>query len=222
MNILKKNRNMLACVLPFALYVVLTQVPSQFPEFYPMLYTAVVVIVGVVAAYFIYGSGLLRPHWNIGPGLIIGVLGICLWIGLCSLSIEAGLAEYLPEWLQPGTRAGFNPDGSIGFIIVRMTGLAIVVPVAEELFWRCFLIRWIVSGDWESVEIGKFTPGSFAWVIFLFTLAHPEWIAAAVYCALLNGLLYWKRDLWNCVVAHAVSNFILGVYVLSTGTWDLW
>lgn len=59
-------------------------------------------------------------------------------------------------------------------------------------------------------------------VTLLFALAHPEWLAAAVYCTLLNGLLYWKGDLWNCVVAHGVSNLVLAIYILFTGSWELW
>jgi membrane protease YdiL (CAAX protease family) len=59
-------------------------------------------------------------------------------------------------------------------------------------------------------------------VTLLFTAAHPEWLAAAVYCAILNGLIYWKRDLWSCVVAHATSNLLLAVYILTTATWELW
>jgi hypothetical protein len=59
-------------------------------------------------------------------------------------------------------------------------------------------------------------------VTLMFTLAHPEWMAAAVYCVLLNLLLSWTRDLWNCVVAHGVSNLVLGVYVLWTDSWELW
>jgi membrane protease YdiL (CAAX protease family) len=59
-------------------------------------------------------------------------------------------------------------------------------------------------------------------VTILFALAHPEWVAALAYCALLNGLLYWRRNLWDCIVAHAVSNLVLGIYVLATGNWMLW
>jgi hypothetical protein len=47
-------------------------------------------------------------------------------------------------------------------------------------------------------------------------------LAAAVYAALLNGLMYWRRDLWNCIVAHSVSNLVLAVYILTTGSWSLW
>lgn len=53
-------------------------------------------------------------------------------------------------------------------------------------------------------------------------MAHPEWLAAAVYSLLMNGLLYWKKDIWQCIVAHGVSNLLLAVYVLASGNWWLW
>ena len=221
---------MLPYVLPFALYVALTQILPEFPaEYYPWLYGAVVLIVGAVAGYFLSARRLIRVHWNILPGVGAGILGIALWIWLSGLGAEQYLMGFLPDWLCPEVRPAYNPFESLsdplacwGFVAIRMIGLALVVPVAEEVFWRGFLMRWIISTDWENRPIGEFTPGSFLWVVGLFTLAHPEWLAAAVYCAFLNGLLYWKRDLWNCVVAHGVSNLLLGIYVLSTGNWSLW
>jgi CAAX prenyl protease-like protein len=90
------------------------------------------------------------------------------------------------------------------------------------IVWRGFLSRWLKSPNWEQVPLGDFSKGSFWGVVVLFALAHPEWLAAASYSAMLNGLLMWKRDLWNCIVAHAVSNMLLAVYILKTEAWWLW
>jgi CAAX prenyl protease-like protein len=217
-------------VVPFVLYLVLSQIPAKFPEQYAWLYPGVVVIVGGVTIGLLRGQRILRPHANVFPGVAVGLIGIALWIGLCHLNLEASLFGFLPNVLRPEARTGFNPFGQIyhplgqwGFIAFRLVGLALLVPVLEELFWRGFLARWLVSAEnWQQQKLGSFSPFSFTGVTLLFTVAHPEWLAAAVYCVLLNGLLYWKRDLWNCVVAHGVSNFVLGVYVLAAGRWELW
>ncbi len=108
------------------------------------------------------------------------------------------------------------------FIVIRMIGLAILVPLIEEVFWRGFLARWMIDEDWETIPLGTFNWNVFFYVTALFTLAHPEWFAAAVYAVLINTLFFWKKDLWPCIVAHAVSNFLLGVYVLTTRSWSLW
>jgi hypothetical protein len=193
------------------------------------LYAAVVLLVGAITVYLLHGRPVLRPHGAVVPGLAVGLVGIALWIGLCHLRLEQQLTSYLPAWLQPQPRPAFNPFESLadplarwGFLAMRVLGLAVLVPVVEELFWRGFLHRWLISPDWQQQELGRFTPLSFAGVTVLFALAHPEWLAAAVYCGLLNGLLYWKRDLWNCVVAHGVSNGCLAGYIFCTGTWELW
>src|SRR5262249_2231755 len=108
------------------------------------------------------------------------------------------------------------------FIVIRVVGLVVLVPVVEELFWRGFLIRWLISPNWQRQKPGQFTWFSFVAVTLLFALAHREWLAGAGFCGVLNGRLYWKRDLWNCVVAHAISNLVLAGYILSTGNWQLW
>ncbi len=216
-------------ILPFALYLVLVQLSAHASNHYPLVYTIGVVLVGVATFYILYGKGIIKTHRNIGPGIIVGIVGIVVWILICQLQLEQSIIRFLPEWFQPGERVSFNPFQSItqpfwqwGFVVVRMLGLAVLVPLVEEVFWRGFLLRWVISPDWQDQKIGVFTMKSFFWVTFLFTLAHPEWLAAAVYCSLLNILLYWRRDLWNCIVAHGTSNLLLGVYVIYSGTWKLW
>jgi uncharacterized protein len=216
-------------VAPFLLYLGLTQIPPLYPESYAVLYSTVVVVVGLATLFLVRGRGLLRPHLRIAPGILIGVIGIVLWIALCRLDVEQQVAGYLPSFLRPSPRAGFDPFGFISnplaraaFLVARLFGLVVLVPIVEELFWRGFLLRWLVSPDWQAVPVGRYTPFSFLGVTLLFTLAHPEWLAAAVYCALLNGLIYWTRDLWNCIVAHAVSNLLLAGYILTTSAWQLW
>jgi CAAX prenyl protease-like protein len=221
--------DMIALIVPFALYLVLSQISTQFPNYYPYFYTVSVTLVGAVTFILLRGRSIVKMHLNIAPGVIFGIVGIVAWILICRLQLEQSIIRLLPEWLQSGERASFNPFRSIdstlgqwGFVGIRLLGLAVLVPVIEEVFWRGFLLRWIISPDWQDQEIGVFSLKSFLWVTFLFTLAHPEWIAAAVYCSLLNILLYWKRDLWVCIVAHGTSNLLLGIYVIYYRTWELW
>jgi len=216
-------------ILPFALYIFLSQFASKFPSHYPLFYTTTVVLVGAATIYLLRGKGIVKMHRHIFPGIIFGIVGIVAWVLISRLQLEQAIIQFLPEWLQPGARASFNPFQSIenpiaqwGFIMVRLLGLAVLVPVVEEVFWRSFLLRWVISPDWQDQEIGVFSVKSFLWITFLFSLAHPELIAAAIYCSLLNILLYWRRDLWNCIVAHATSNLLLGIYILYAGAWQLW
>ena len=216
-------------LLPFVVYVLGVSLAAQFPSQYPLVYAAVVVVVTTLSWRLCRGRGIFIPHCRVGGAILIGLVGIALWIGLSELRVEERIAEYLPGWLRPTRRAAYNPFAELalplaagGFVALRLFGLAVLVPLVEELFWRGFLLRWVISENWQDVPLGRFTVTSFLVVTLFFTLVHPEWFAAATYCALLNGLLYWKRNLWDCIVAHSVSNLVLGVYVLLTGAWWLW
>lgn len=218
-----------AYVIPFVIYLLGTSLIARWGnQWYPLLYSSLVLGLLCCLAWLLHGTGIIRPHWRIVPAIVVGLLGIALWIVLASLHIEQLLAEFLPSWLQPEARVAYNPLEQLagatlwGFLAARLVGIALVVPIAEELFWRGFLLRWLIDPEWEKVPLGEFTLSSCTIVTLMFTLAHPEWLAAAVYCLLLNALLYWKRDLWLCIVAHAVSNFVLAGYVLATGEWWLW
>ena len=101
-------------------------------------------------------------------------------------------------------------------------GAALVVPIFEELFWRSFLIRWIIDQDFKKVAIGQFTWISFVATVLLFGLEHNRWLVGLAAGAVYNGLLYQQKNLWPCIIAHAVTNLVLGIYVLQTGQWGFW
>ena len=110
----------------------------------------------------------------------------------------------------------------VGLVIVRLAGAALIVPVMEELFWRSFLLRWIhhpsfLSVDPKGVGLKPLLASS-----VLFASEHRLWFAG-----LLAGLAYawlYKKtgNLWVPILAHAVTNGLLGAYVLTTGSWAFW
>ena len=98
----------------------------------------------------------------------------------------------------------------------------IVVPVMEELFWRGFAIRYIDAEDFKSVPVGVFSGKAVGITVLMFGAEHNEWLAGLICGVLYNCLLAKRRDLFSCVVAHAVSNAALAAWVLATGDWKLW
>jgi CAAX prenyl protease-like protein len=158
-----------------------------------------------------------------------GVCGFALWIGLAKLQAAIpGLQERIDAILAGGRVAyvpDFGEDNSLTtllFVLVRLTGLALVVPLMEELFWRGFLARFLISHEFELVPFGRFTRGSFLIVTLAFTAVHPEVLPAIAWGATIN-LLCWKtRNLWACCAMHAITNGLLGAYILATRSWELW
>jgi uncharacterized protein len=215
--------------VPFAAYLLGTALVAKAEGFwYAIGYGAVVIAVSMTA-YLLKSNRLVCPHRHIALPIGIGIVGIIAWIALTKLGVDDAIQSVLPAWIRPAGRPSFNPMAEfdadwkrIAYVVVRIIGIALIVPLAEELFWRGFLMRWLVSDNWQSVPIGTFTAFSFLGVVILFTLAHVEWTAAIVYCVLLNGYACWKKDLWGCMVAHSVSNSILVAYVLLSHDWRFW
>jgi CAAX prenyl protease-like protein len=107
-------------------------------------------------------------------------------------------------------------------VAVRWIGAALIVPVMEELFWRSFLMRWIQSPQFESVVPQRVALKAIVLSTFVFVLAHTLWLAAIV-AGLAYAWLYVRTGkLWTSVIAHAVTNGVLGVWVVATGRWAFW
>ncbi|HMP79732.1 MAG TPA: CAAX prenyl protease-related protein [Pirellulaceae bacterium] len=198
-------------------------------------------LVALVATQTLAGALLLlawmpeyRRHFPIRitpTGILVGVIGVLLWVGICELQVEKwildqfGLAFLLPS--RPGTNP-FNEFGNSSwfsaFLLFRFSILALIIPCAEELFVRGWLIRWVHDPDeWEAVPLRNVGWYSF-WALMAYAvLTHPqEAVAAIVWFGLVHAMMKWTGRFWDCVLAHAVTNFLLGVYVMGTETWRLW
>ena len=158
---------------------------------------------------------------------------VCLSFGEALLVLVVGGLVYVAwvrmdwPWAMQGQPTGYNPfqAGAAGGMILaslRMIGAVIVVPIMEELFWRSFLIRYLVTPTFTTVRLGTFTPLSGGATVVLFGLEHHLWLAGMMAGAIYNLLLYKTRRLWPCILAHATTNLLLGIHVLVTGEWHWW
>ena len=153
-------------------------------------------------------------------------------VALAALAVGIGVFAFWIRldfpWATIGNPAGFDPtiihDQVSRFFItaLRLLGAAVVVPVMEEIFWRSFLIRYIISPDFTKVPIGMFTWPSFFFTTLFFGLEHNLFFAGILAGIVYNLLLYRTRSLSSCIAAHAVTNLLLGVYVLNTAQWRFW
>ena len=127
--------------------------------------------------------------------------------------------------------SGFNPSGlfgpgeiTYGLYFFHLLGLVVVGPIVEEVFWRGFLMRYLLNNrDFQSVTIGWATPISFLITTSLIALAHGQRWPQAMASATVLGLWFvMTRGLGNVMAAHAMANLTLGVYVLLSKSWFLW
>jgi len=109
------------------------------------------------------------------------------------------------------------------FIAVRVLESAVLVPILEELFWRGWVMRWMIRSDFESVPLGQYTALSFWGVAILFALEHgPYWEVGLIAGVAYNWWLVRTRNLADCMLAHAVTNALLAGYVLAFNQWQYW
>jgi CAAX prenyl protease-like protein len=155
----------------------------------------------------------LRPS-AAALAIATGVLVLVLWINLSA------------SWMIVGSSAGFDPrtGNQIDWVLVavRIAGAALVVPLMEELFWRSFLMRWIEAADFETVSPSQVRFRSVFITVLLFGFEHNLWLAGLVAGAAYSGLYMRNRTLWSPIVAHAVTNGLLGIWVVVTGNWSYW
>lgn len=110
------------------------------------------------------------------------------------------------------------------FLVVRVGGAATAVPIVEELFWRAFVLRLLISWNrFEKVPLAKFTLFSFVISSLLSAIQHqPQWEVGILCWMVFNALFYWKKSLACCIVTHGVTNLVLYIYVYNTQDWRFW
>lgn len=230
-------------VLPLAVFMLVTSLEPTRPEqgaastwpipysWYPIVYTAKMLLTAAAVA-FVWPGYRAHPRRLTWLWLPVGLVGGLVWIGLCRLHLEERIvtAVGLGERLNVGQRSAFNPLEQLaaepllayGFLAVRLLGLVILVPLIEEMFLRGFLMRFVVRNDWWRVPIGEVNATAIAVGTLVPMLMHPgEFVAAAVWFSLISWLMIRTRNIWDCIAAHAVTNLVLGIYVLATGDWRL-
>jgi CAAX prenyl protease-like protein len=213
-------------VVPFALFIVLTFCQDFF---------------GGAARYWFYLAKTLIGAWMLWEmrsvvaemrwrfsweALIAGALVFAVWVGLDPLLQSVGLSY--PKLMSGGQP--WNPHVQFGagsllawmFIGLRILGSALIVPPLEEVFFRSWLYRYIAKPDFEGVPLGKFLWLPFVVSSVIFGLEHREWLAGILAGVTYAGLVCWKKRLGDAIVAHGVTNLLLGIWVVARNEWQYW
>jgi uncharacterized protein len=131
-------------------------------------------------------------------------------------------------WATLGTPTGYDPTGlsdnftRLAIIASRVIGASIIVPIMEELFWRSWLLRYLINQNINNVPLGTFTWVSFIVGSIMFGLEHNLWLAGIMAGVFYSLVLYRTKSLALCILAHGCTNALLGGYVLLSGRWEFW
>jgi CAAX prenyl protease-like protein len=211
-------------ILPFAAYLsfflvgdVLARLGVDAASLRWLYAVKVVLVTGLLALFWREYTELKVKAMSataVLTALAVGVAVFFLWINL-----HAG-------WMVIGESAGFDPrtNGAIDWplVVIRIAGAALMVPVMEELFWRSFVMRWIDKPDFLSLDPAQAGLRGFSISVVLFGFEHNLWLAGIVAGVAYSVLFMRHRTIWSPILAHAVTNGMLGAWVVMTGAWSYW
>jgi CAAX prenyl protease-like protein len=201
-----------SCILPFLALMATTILTRAFTAGFDLLYP--LRVVAVAAVLWRLRGDLPWQSFRIRPTAVaIGAATFAVWMALAPVA-DAGTGD------DPNV---LGWPWSAAWLVVRVVGATVTVPIAEELFFRGFVIRRCIGPDVDAVPVGAFTWLSFLLSSVAFGVLHGDaWVAGTLAGMLFALALYTRRSLDDAVVAHATTNALLSGYVVATGSWSQW
>lgn len=206
-------------VAPFFIFAALTSCQGLFGESSRYWFYLAKTLIG---AWLVW---TIRPwvgemRWKISwEAIAVGVAVFAIWIGMDGHYPKLGSSGQ--AW-NPHEFFGQGAGLSWLFVAVRVLGSTFVVPPVEEIFYRSFLYRYIANPNFQSVPLGEFKAGAILVTSVIFGFAHFEWLPAIICALAYQGLVIWKNRLGDAITAHAVTNFLLGLWVIWKEAWQFW
>jgi CAAX prenyl protease-like protein len=154
-----------------------------------------------------------RFGW-VGPSSGVAIfalwVGLVHWFGAAGSEMAAGLAR-----LSVGERAAW--------IALRIIGAVVTIPFAEELCFRGYLARRVMSADVERVSLRRLSVGAVLVSSLVFGLMHGKmWLAGTLAGVAFCLVAKLRGRLGEAVAAHATANLMIAVWVLARGDYSLW
>jgi len=211
-----------ARVVPYVLIVVLTFIQDNFegPLRYWLYFGKM-----IVGAWCIWEMRSLVPEmrWAVSwEAVAVGVLVFIIWVGLDPYYPKIELLFKKGHDWNPFQQFGSGSAMGWFFVAVRTLGSAIVVPPIEESFFRSFLYRYFVKLDFRSMPFNRLHWLSLIVTSLLFGLVHYQWIAGILCGLAFQALVLRKNRLGDAMTAHAITNFLLGIWVVWKNAWIFW
>jgi CAAX prenyl protease-like protein len=173
-------------------------------------------VIAVAITLYYFRKSYTRLNWKWSwHALAIGAGVFIVWI-LLEPPIDSSKTELAKSLSE------LSSEVAAVWLVFRMLGSIIFVPLAEELAFRSYLIRKLIAKNFETVPPGKFTWFSFMFSSVLFGAMHKYWLAGILagmgYCL----ALYRRGRIGDAVIAHMTTNALIAMSVLIWGRWSLW
>jgi uncharacterized protein len=206
-------------VLPFAALALLTLLRGQW---------------GDVAQYWIYSLEIaagaivllrMRPYiremqWRFSwEAAAVGGAVFLVWVGLDG---HYPFIVMRDSTFNPERTFGSGSPMTLAFISVRLLGSSFIVPPIEEIFYRSFLHRYLIKSDFLKIPLDHFEWLAFVISAVIFGISHHEWLPGILCGFAYQGLIIRKKRLGDAISAHAITNFLLGLWIIFRKAYFFW
>lgn len=189
---------------------------------------------GLESYYWVYfgrtilGALLIWIMWPLVKELRFAFSWEAVVVGVAVFVMWVGIDPFYPHLMAANTNwnafAHFGDGAALAwfFVSMRIVGSSLVVPALEEVFFRSFLYRWIAKPDFLSLPLNYFAWKPFLINAVLFGFIHNEWLAGILCGFAYQWLVLRKNRLGDAMTAHAITNCLLGIWVVWKGAWNFW
>jgi CAAX prenyl protease-like protein len=228
-----KKSPVLARAVPFVVFLVLTSFQGS---------------MGEAGRYWIYLAKTLVGAWMVWElrdviaemrwafsweAVVVGVGVFVVWVGLDPyypgqdrLMFQLGFGEdpakEPPKLWNPFDQFGDGSALAWFFVLVRTLGSTVVVPPLEEVFYRSFLYRYLISPEFERIALNRVHRVAIALTSLIFAFTHQQWLAAILCGLAYQWLVFRKNRLGDAMTAHAITNLLLAGWVVFRPAWAFW
>ncbi len=210
-------------VLPMAVFMVFLAL-GDFLGLGALEYPVRVVVLAAVIWFFARPALDLRmPHWT--WSVLLGLATFVVWV-----APDVLFPGYRSHWLFENFLTGkvassvAEPLRSNTMVLVsRAIRASLIVPIVEELFFRGWLMRWLIKNDFLSVKLGTYATDAFWITAAMFSVEHgPYWEVGLLTGIAWNWWMVKTKSLGDCILVHAVTNAALSAYTVFGGHWQYW
>jgi hypothetical protein len=166
---------------------------------------------------------LIPSRWP--AGIVIGAGVFFLWIAPDVLFPHYRSSIVFSNQILGHVHSSLPPEAlhSTWVLAWRTARAVLIVPIAEELFWRGWLLRWLINADFQKVPLGAYSPLAFWITAALFASEHgPYWDVGLVAGVVYNWWMIRSKSVASCILMHAVTNGLLSAYVIVYNQWQYW
>jgi uncharacterized protein len=209
----------LARMIPFLAFAALTLIQGSFGDAAQYWIYALKTAIGAWLLYLMR-TNIKEMRWVLSwESIVVGIGVFAIWVGLDG---RYPLFAQRPDSFNPKLTFGAGSASALLFIAMRLIGSSLVVPFVEEVFYRSFLYRFIINTNFLKIPLGHLNWGAFFITGVIFGVSHYEWLPGILCALAYQGLVCRKNRLGDAITAHAITNFLLGLWVITRNAYYFW